>query len=195
MIAGVLLAAGGSSRLGRPKQLLTLRDEPLVRRVARALLDGGCRPVVVVLGAHAERVTAALDGLKVERVHNDGWQRGMAGSIRVGVTSVAARPEVDGVLLAACDQPRLDAQVVRQLMEAYDGRPGRIVASRYADTLGVPALFERSHFDELVRLEGDVGAKRVIAAAAERVEPVDWEGGALDLDTVEDLAPLDHDPD
>jgi len=189
-VAGVLLAAGSSRRLGRPKQLARLRGEPLVRRAARALVDAGCAPVFAVTGARARSVETALDGLPVECVLNAAFRDGLASSIRVGVDVVRlATPPCDGVLLSVVDQPAVDAALLRTLIERFEEALGvRAVACAYAGGLGVPALFPRALFRELTALYGDTGAKPLLEARAEEVIAVPFPAGAQDVDTAEDLS-------
>lgn len=183
MIGAVVLAAGGSRRLGRPKQLVPWRGRPLVRRVARAALAAGCEPVVVVVGARAADVRATLDGLPVEIVVNPHWRRGLAGSIRAGIRRVARRG-VTAAALLVCDQPRLTPAVLRRLIASHAGPPSGTAACAYAGTVGVPAIFPRSRFPELLALRGDRGAHRLLDG---RTRSVRWAGGAVDVDRPDDL--------
>lgn len=183
----VILAAGGSTRLGRPKQLLELGGESLVRRAARAAAEAGYAPVMVVVGAAAAEVGAALAEGPFEVVENPEWRSGVASSIRRGLAAVLAlRPEVSGVLLAVCDQPRVGAAHLAALAAALDDGAHAIVASSYAGTLGVPALFERATFGELEALVGDQGAKPVVTREPGRVAAVPLPGGEWDVDTEAD---------
>jgi molybdenum cofactor cytidylyltransferase len=183
MIAAVLLAAGGSRRLGRPKQLVTFRGKTLVRRAAEAAVAAGCEPVVVVLGAEAACVAGELNGLPVDRIVNAAWERGMAGSIGAGIRrleSVAAPPEA--AVLLAVDQPLLTADLLHELCRAHDGSPTCRAACEYAGTLGIPALFGKGWFRDLTRLSGDRGARVLLQRPGEPVRRVPWPDGALDLD-------------
>jgi molybdenum cofactor cytidylyltransferase len=176
-----VLAAGGSSRLGRPKQLLVLDGEPLVRRAARAAIEAGLAPVVVVVGAHEAEVRAALAGLPVEIAPNAAWERGMAGSVRIGVARLAAEGAGAAALLV-CDQPGVTAAHLRALDDALRTSGAPIAASAYAGAHGVPAVFAASLFEELSGLAGDRGARAVIARDPSRVVAVALAGGELDVD-------------
>ena len=185
-VAAIVLAAGASRRLGQPKQLLTVDGVPLVRRIAeraRAACDAAC----VVLGANAGEIVPALDGLGIPILVAMDWGEGMAASLRRGV-EWAALSGHDAVAIFTCDQPRLSVAHARQLVERHRAT-GESVASRYAGTLGVPAVLGRARFPELVRLRGDRGARAVL-----REDPcvvvVDWPDGALDIDTPADAAAL-----
>jgi molybdenum cofactor cytidylyltransferase len=187
VIAAVVLAAGESSRLGRPKQLLTYRGRSLLRHTVDCACAGGCDPVVVVLGAHAVDVRPELEKTKTRVVVNTDWQSGLGTSVRAGVHAVQqGYPTVRGVLLLACDQPKIAAEVVRDLRERFETTGARMVACEYAGTVGVPALFDRSLFAELLKLPNSQGAKSVLQCHAADVVRLVWPDGAADIDTPED---------
>jgi molybdenum cofactor cytidylyltransferase len=191
-VGAVVLAAGASSRLGVPKQGVRFRGEGLLRRVACAALDAGCSPVVVVTGAHADTAAAQLQGLAVRSVCNDQWATGLASSVRAGIAALAREePVIDAALLLVCDQPHVTADVVFRLIAAYRASRKPVVASAYGETVGVPALFDRALFAELERLEGDTGARQVIARHASGTHLVAFPEGDVDVDTLDDLARLD----
>ena len=188
-IAAVLLAAGGSSRYGSPKQLARLSGECLVLRACRAAVDSRADAVYVVLGAHAEAVGAELEDLDVRLVGNPAWEGGLAGSIRAGLAALEpAGDPLDGVLLLLADQPGVDATLLDALIDRFDGRPGGVVACEYEGEVGVPALFGRAHFSALSALEGDRGAQGILRAQGPGLERVAFPAGALDVDTPDDLA-------
>lgn len=175
MTAAVILAAGASSRLGEPKQLIRLGDETLVDRAVRIATDAGCSPVVVVLGANAARVqeACALAGAVV-LIHED-WAEGMASSIRAGV---AALPNVAGVVLLACDMPAVTVEHLRAVTAT-----GEVRASSYAGRKGVPAYFPASFFSHLMQLRGDAGARELLQS----VVAVPLPSGEVDVDTPADV--------
>lgn len=190
-VGAVVLAAGSSSRMGRPKQTLWYRGESLLRRAALAALGAGCRPVVVVTGAHAQASRRELDGLSVREVLNPVWETGMASSVRAGVEGlVSADADVTAAVLLLCDQPHVNADVIFGLVAAHraTGRP--VVASRYGGGFGVPAVFGRALFAELARLEGAAGAKQVIKRYAAEAHFLPFPGGEVDVDTPEDFSRL-----
>jgi molybdenum cofactor cytidylyltransferase len=186
-VGGVVLAAGSSSRLGRPKQLVLYKDKTLVRRMAEEAVEAGLSPVVVVLGARADDVAAELTGLPVRTVHNPNWEAGMGSSLQVGVRAL---PEVDAALIMLCDQLRVDSAHLKALMEAFARTGAAIVASSYGGTRGVPALFARATFPEFETLAPTQGARGVIAREPSRVIEVALPGGDEDIDTAADLSRL-----
>lgn len=187
-VGAVILAAGGSSRLGRPKQLLTFRDETLVRRAVRAAAEAGCDPVIVVAGDLGEAIQLELQSTAAIIVENPEWPRGLGTSVRRGLQEVEG--SIDAVVLLACDQPLVDKAVIAELIAAQEKTEKPIVASSYANTLGIPALFDRSCFSALLALPDDSGAKTLIAARPNDVAAVAFERGAIDIDTPEDFERL-----
>ena len=188
-IGAVILAAGSSSRLGHPKQILQFRGQSLLRRSVLAALGAGCSPVIVVTGASAEVSRRELDGLDVREMFNPRWETGMASSIAAGLEALAGA-DVTAAIFLLCDQPHVTASVLSGLVEAYraDGRP--VIASTYGGSFGVPALFSRPLFAELARLQGGAGAKQVIQRYASEACFLPFEGGEMDVDTPEDVSRL-----
>ncbi len=182
-IAALLLAAGGSSRLGHPKQLLIFRGRPLVRELAEAACRSVCAPVAVVLGAHQEMIRPLLEGLPLSLVSNSAWPEGMASSIRAGI-SWAAAGNCDAALILSCDQPLLTVAHLDRLARAY---PAPMIGSRYGGVLGIPAVFDRSLFPELTALQGDQGARHLLRSGGPVIE-IDWPEGTSDVDTPEDAS-------
>jgi xanthine dehydrogenase accessory factor len=176
------LAAGGSTRLGRPKQLLSIGGQPLVRHVLAQLKAAELTRYAVVLGSDAERVESAIAAHGCDLLDNPAWAEGIAASIRVA-TSWARAHQLDALLLAVCDQPRLTSEHVRALCEMH-GRRGATVASGYAGITGVPAIFGADWYSRLETLAGDRGAGALL-----RTDPtvvvVDWPDGVIDVDTAD----------
>lgn len=184
-VAITILAAGASRRMGRPKQLLMYEGTTLLRRAANIAVDTGCGPVIVVVGEHAELMDDELLGLDLEAIRNEEWRNGMSSSIRCGVSAVQTRCEIAALLFMVCDQPLVSAGLLREMIALH--RTGQaIVACRYADTIGVPALFARDYWDELLTLRGDRGAKAIIEVHRDRAEIVEFPGGERDIDTLAD---------
>jgi molybdenum cofactor cytidylyltransferase len=187
----IVLAAGASRRMGEPKQLLRYGGETLLGRSVRAAFDSGCRPVVVVLGAHAEALRGEVLA-EARVVVNPEWAEGMASSIRCGLAALEAATagKARAVVLTLCDQPLVTGEVIGRLLAAYESGRTTLVASEYEvggeRTRGVPALFSRALFQELMRLRGAEGAKRIITRRSSGALIVAVPEAAFDVDTPED---------
>jgi molybdenum cofactor cytidylyltransferase len=187
----VILAAGASTRMGTPKQLLSLDGRPLVVRAVEAALASQAWPVVVVLGAHAEKIRPVLARLPVLLADSPAWAEGMAASIRAGMTTLRQFSRaLDGALVALCDQPAFSAAVIAQLVAAQRTTGRSIVAAHYSGRQGAPALFLREHFETLAHLTGEEGARALLNGDPSRVASVDLPALAVDLDTPADFAAL-----
>ena len=192
-IGAVILAAGESSRFGQPKQLLSFRGKTLVRTVIDAAREAGCSPVVVVIGSNSEKVQHELAHADVVNVQNKNWQRGIGSSIRIGVQALINQmPDVEAILLLVCDQPAVNGQFIERLIATREATKKNIVAASYANTVGVPAIFDRSLFKELLALGNEGGAKSIILQNPERVAPFAFPEGAIDIDTWKDWKALDE---
>ena len=186
--AALLPAAGGSRRLGTPKQLLEIDAEPLARRAARALLATQPAGLYVVVGAHAEEVFRAVADLTPERIDCRNWEEGLSASLRAGVAALPG--DIDGVLVALCDQPAMDAAHLRRLIEKFCLHPRDAVASAYSGLLGVPAVLPRAWFEELSKLRGDLGARQLLRSASQMVQAVEAPALATDVDESSDRSQL-----
>jgi molybdenum cofactor cytidylyltransferase len=190
-VGAVILAAGASTRMGVPKQLLQFGGETMLRRAASVALEAGCRPVVVVTGADAAASRKALRGLDVREAENPQWESGISSSVRVGIEAVVtAGPRTAAVVLMLCDQPFVTREIIARLVAAHLETGRSIVASRYGGSYGVPALFGKAHFAELATLEGATGAKQVIQKHLPKVHLLPFPQGEIDIDTPDDLARL-----
>lgn len=184
-IAGLLLAAGGSSRLGRPKQLLEIEGKTLVRRAAEALIEAGCSPILVVLGSEFEGSRKQLEGLPVEVIENPDWPSGMSTSIVAGVGHlVEIEPSCAAVLITVCDQPFVTGSHLRRFVEEFYATRKSMIAAEYNGVTGVPAIFDRSRFDDLRDLRGDKGARELIRNSSAASIPLSEAG--VDIDTAAD---------
>ena len=183
--AVVVLAAGGSGRLGEPKQLVMIDGEPLVRRAARIALETAPAQALVVVGARSDAIWGAIADLPLTRVACDDWSAGLSASIRAGVRALDT--EVDAALFVLCDQPSLDAAHLRALTAIWRLDPERAVASSYAGTLGVPAILPRSWFVDLDTLTADRGARDLLRARSAEVLGVRAAALARDVDLPADL--------
>lgn len=189
----IILAAGASVRLGRPKQSLIFRGQSLIRRAAETALDSGCCPVIVVTGANCEAVEKEINDLPLEIIFNEHWREGMSSSLRAALEKLLEiEPQIRAVVLLVGDQPLVSGKTIRQLVEKQRETGKQIVASRYDETLGVPAIFSAELFDELLKLEGDKGARALIQkyAASGAVGTIAAPEAAFDVDTIEDYERL-----
>jgi len=176
----IVLAAGGATRMGVPKQLAKLGGLTLVERAVGAALGSGAAEVVVVLGAGADQVREALARSSARIVVNEAWADGLGGSIAVGAK--ALNPNLDAVILTLADQPFVPAAHLRQMAET----PGSIVATRWDEASGPPCLFEQCHFAELAALSGDQGARALIRQHGATY--LTLQDAQVDIDTPADLA-------
>ena len=182
----VVLAAGGSTRLGRPKQLLTRDGETLVHRAARLALASGAARVRVIVGAHAGDVVAAVRDLPVECLVNPRWNEGLAGSVRVAVDALAAHDHA--TLLLTCDQPALDLAHLQALLAAARAAPSGSAATRFGDRVGVPAVVAPAVLRVARAVQGDRGLRDVLNATGAGVIACDAPALGVDIDTPEDVA-------
>ncbi len=187
----VILAAGASTRMGTPKQLLAIDGKTLLARAVEAALASPAWPVVVVLGAHAEAIRPTLARLPVLIAENPAWSEGMAASIRTGVTTLRQFSRtLDAAVIALCDQPQFSADVIARLVDAQQRTGRSIVAAHYSGRNGAPALFLREHFATLMSLTGEEGARTLLNGDPSLVTSLDLPDLALDLDTPADYAAL-----
>jgi CTP:molybdopterin cytidylyltransferase MocA len=191
-LAAIIVAAGSSSRLGRPKQLLVVDGEPMLQRAIRIAREAGASPIFVVLGANRDVIKNAVDFGSATIVVNAAWEEGIASSIRAGVNAVEAiAPEIEGVLLLSCDQPRVTKEHLRQMIETFASQSiPTAIASAYAGIRGVPAIFPRESFPDLRSLQGDHGARRLLVDQRWPVIALPLLGGEIDIDRPEDLATI-----
>ena len=190
MIAGLLLAAGGARRFGSQKLLAPLRGSPIVRRAAENLA-AETDELWVVVGSEAEAVRGVLKGVAARFVENEQWARGLSSSLAAGIRALP--PEVDAIVIALGDQPSVDRDVIRRVIERWreTGRP--IASARYLGTRGHPVLLAREVFDEAASASGDVGARELIARDPARVVFADVNADPpRDVDTKDDLSALEQ---
>jgi len=189
-IAIIILAAGGSRRLGRPKQLLPYKGRTLLRHAAEVAVTSEAIVKMLVLGSEAERMKKEIHDLPLKLIINNHWNEGISTSIRAAVQALPG--SVEAALFMLCDQPMVSSGLISRMIDAR-ASPGKpIVACEYAGTVGVPALFSRAYFDELSALEGDTGAKRVITTHIQDVFRVPFPEGSIDIDTPEDYDTSDR---
>jgi len=189
-IAIVILAAGSSSRLGRPKQLLQYDGKSLLGRTVETALKVSDN-VIVITGSSEEEVGKDLRGTNARLIQNDGWQEGIASSIRLGVnTAIKNIPANKGVIFMVSDQPFANEDLLRKIINTARDSGMPIVASAYGGSLGIPAFFEKKFFSGLLGLSGDNGAKKLILQYPQSVARVDFPKGDIDIDTEKDFEKL-----
>lgn len=183
-IGFIILAAGSSTRLGSPKQLLLNRHKSFLRHISEVALASKCKPVIVVLGAYAYLFIPEIEQLPVEIVENPQWSLGIGTSIKAGIAAlIASGADVESVIISVCDQPFVCSQVIEGIINAYVLTKKPIVASQYEGTLGVPALFDKILFPQLMALKPESGAKQIIQKYPLEVCSVLFPLGAIDVDT------------
>lgn len=179
----IILAAGGSARFGRPKQLAIYEGTTLLRRAVDTAARSGCDIVIAVLGAAADELLPELEGQPVTAVVNNEWQSGVSSSIKLGLETLRAwDPDVSAVVFVLCDQPFITSKTISRLAAAYRSERTPIVACSYDGTVGVPALFASTLFDDLMCLEGDVGARSIIKQHTGSLTTIPAPGAAFDVD-------------
>jgi len=184
-IITLLLAAGESARMGRPKQLLTYKNKTLLQHAAETAL--GITPVTIVLGANHEAHLQAINQLPVDYVINKNWQSGMGRSLKAGLTHcINNNPQLEAVIVMVCDQPLITRQHLEDLIAQHNTTTSNIIATEYALTLGVPALFKRDIFAQLLTIDDSHGAKKIITRNHNHVTSICFQNGAIDLDTEQD---------
>ncbi|WP_373493137.1 NTP transferase domain-containing protein [Aquiflexum sp.] len=186
----IILAAGSSSRLGQPKQLLTYKGKTLVRRAVDMALESNSSANVLVLGASFELISKEVQHTKIDMVINHDWEKGMASGMKKGLEYLEKKHSPDQVILMLCDQPFVDSGLLNNLIKKQAETGKGIIACHYNDIFGVPALFSKKYFSELYSLKGAEGAKKVIYNHQDEMDIVDFPDAAIDIDTVEDYERL-----
>ena len=189
-ISLLLLAAGESSRLGTPKQLLQYKDKPLLQHSIDLTRTLGLE-TVLVMGAFSEQILAQVDTYDIKIVQNENWHEGLASSVRSGLEgALMANPEMEAVILMLCDQPLLTLDIIEKMIDKYLDSGLPIVHCDYGETTGPPTLFHQSMFPNLLQLQGHEGAKKVVKTYPDKVALVDFPDGKWDIDTMEDYQHL-----
>jgi molybdenum cofactor cytidylyltransferase len=187
----IILAAGGSSRMGQPKQLLEIEGQSLIRKTVLTALATEGKPIVLVLGNAFEEIRQEIADLDIRIVQNRDWEKGMAGSLRIGATEIMeTAPHLKAVLILLCDQPLLDAEYLQKLYQEFKRKGKQAIASKYGEVKGVPAIFDFELLERFNNDAGDFGARHLIQELAKKEElaVLDFPGGAIDLDTPKDYA-------
>lgn len=191
VIGALILAAGNASRFGSAKQFAPINGSDLLSMTLDAVQGADLSPVLLVYGAYQEEMEKRfLSNRGVELKHNDNWESGIGSSIQAGIQELSSK--ADAVIICVSDQPYLNAELLIKIKIQYQNKSSasKIIASKYADSYGVPALFDKSLFPELLKIPADKGAKALIAQHLTRVEFIDFPKGHIDIDTVADLKQL-----
>jgi len=177
--------------MGKPKQLLSYQGRSLILHAVEVALASMSQPIIVVLGAYAEQIKPELMPKPVQVVENSQWQEGMSSSIRAGISRLLkTNSKLDAVIISLADQPLVSAQIFHQLIQSYQETQKVIIASKYNETTGVPALFSKALFPELMQLEGDKGAKALIQKYIDKGSILLIPEAAIDIDTPDDYKQL-----
>ena len=187
----VILAAGASTRLGKPKQLLQYRGKTLLAHAINEAVNSNADAVVVILGKDANLFKKEIDEGKVRVAINSSWEEGMASSLRLGLdTLINDKPYIDAVIFMVCDQPHVLSSILNELIITQQKTTKQIVTCNYGEAIGPPALFHKSLFNELMQLKGDAGARKIIQQHSDEVATILFSKGKIDIDTNEDYEAL-----
>jgi molybdenum cofactor cytidylyltransferase len=190
----IILAAGASSRMGNPKQLLQFKKHSLLQHATSVALAANANPVIVVLGNNSDSLLTEISAKKTDIVFNEKWKEGIASSIRYGLYRLQEiYPATNSALLMVCDQPFVTTALLNSLIHTQKETGKSIVASAYDDAIGTPALFHKSLFPQLLSLSGDTGARKIIQQHPEQVAKVSFPQGGIDIDTATDYERLTKD--
>lgn len=187
----ILLAAGEASRMGRPKQLLEFHSQTFIERMIHQSAQIAGHQIVLVLGANQQLIKEKIntDHLVVEV--NSNWETGMGSSIKAGLkAAIKAFPHCSNLIFSVIDQPFVCSELFSELLRAKLASKKKIVACRYAGTVGVPVLFDIQYFDLLLNLKDNQGAKNILISQSHDLETITFEKGAIDIDTPEDYSNL-----
>jgi molybdenum cofactor cytidylyltransferase len=184
----IILAAGASSRMGVPKQLLLVDGKTLIKRVCDTSLDTPCHPIVLVLGANRNLIRKETERMPITVIDNPHWENGMSSSIKMGLAGAyMTEKAIEAVIFLTVDMPYVSSELINKMIEkAKSDEKIEIVACKYENQMGIPVLFKRSLFTNLLELSGDEGAKKVVVKNKDKVAFIDFPQGKLDLDTVEE---------
>lgn len=186
-IAILIVAAGESKRLGRPKQLVSYKGKTLLYHTIRECLETEVKDVYLVLGANKEEIETQIVISDCTVVYNENWKKGMGESIASGVKKIVEKEDYDGIIITVGDQPFLSSKILNRLIEKAKKEKKPIIISKYKEGAGPPSFFDKEYFSELMELSTDEGAKGVIKKYKEEVLFISFEQGDIDIDTPEDL--------
>ena len=185
----IILAAGSSTRMGKIKQLMLYKNKTLLQYIICEAKNANLDPVICVTGFESDLITGSISGTAVSIVYNGRWPEGMGSGISIGINQLLLS-DVDSVILAVSDQPHVSSDLFLTMIEEKNQSGKGIVASKYADTLGTPVLFDKMYFQKLQALKGEQGAKKLIQSEMSDVAIVSFEKGNIDIDTIQDYQNL-----
>lgn len=189
-LAVIILAAGNSSRLGKPKQLLNYQNSTLIKKVVEEASKIQDAEIIVVTGAEKTSLEEELKDLEINLTHNEKWETGMSSSLKAGLEkALRINPQLEAALFLVSDQPFVDADLLEKLIKNFDNNK-EISASFYSETFGVPVIFGRQYFPELSGLSGKEGAKTLLKKHRGKISEVPFPKGEIDIDTPEDYDKL-----
>jgi molybdenum cofactor cytidylyltransferase len=186
----IILAAGESSRLGQPKQNLLFQNKTLLQHTIETGLHSKCRPVIVVLGANVDIIAPHVPTEDVRVIYNKDWKGGIASSIRIAMEAIEKYNSLSNVLIMLCDQPFVNTNLINNMLQKRMDTQSAIVACSYNDTIGVPALFDKTLFPKLLFLTGNEGAKTIIKNYSGDIALIPFDLGGFDIDTNADYQQL-----
>lgn len=185
----VILAAGAASRIGAAKMLLPYAGQTILGHIVQEVkaLNPAC--ICLVSGKYTAEIQKSIPANSVEICPFENWQAGMSSSIQFGMSAILAKePNIDAILFVVSDQPFLERQLLFRMIDAFQESGKGIVAAQYQEQFGTPVLFQARYFEQIRHLEGDKGAKKIVANHQEDLVLVDFPLGAFDIDTQEDYA-------
>lgn len=183
-IAILILAAGSSTRMGEPKQLLPWKDTTLLGNAIRNATSSWARTIYVVLGANTKSIRKQIVDNEIDVIENPDWKLGIGSSIAIGMKMVMKKNiEFHGILIMLADQPLIDKDYLNLMITSFYNQPERIIATAYKNRAGVPALFDKAYFNELTRLKNDFGAKELIGQNKNKIFTINPNNKSVDVDT------------
>ncbi|TJY34659.1 nucleotidyltransferase family protein [Pontimicrobium aquaticum] len=190
-IATLIMAAGSSSRMGQPKQLLPWNNTTLIENAITNALQLDTSKTIVVLGANSEQIISKIESYPIEIIHNPNWEKGLGNSIAFGVNHIKNNNPIDGVLVVLADQPLIHSSYLKEVVSVFNANKHQIIATKYPNgKSGVPALFDTFYLEELSIIDGDKGAKAILEKYADSVITIQLDTSILDVDTEEDYNKL-----
>lgn len=191
MITSLLLAAGSSSRMGKPKMLLPFKGKTFLQHTIDEIKNSNADNLVVVTGCYHQQLTEVLLPQSIDIAENKNWEEGMGTSIQTGVAHILQQyPHTENIIIIVCDQPYISSSLLNKLIAAKPETGKSIIAAAYNGTAGTPVLFGKKYFEKLLQLKGPQGAKKIVQQSTEDVFYIDFPGGATDIDTPEDYKTL-----